>query len=88
MSQIDPARLRYAESKAQALAELINAEINLSQTKKYGFALLIFSFKGPEMTWISNADRRSDMTKALEELLDRWKTGRSNEFPGGVDARN
>lgn len=44
------------------------------QERKVGFGLVMFSFDGPELTWISNAER-SDMATALRELLARWDSG-------------
>lgn len=92
MKDIDPAKLRYLEAKAREIGKLIDDAINESITggqsnKKFGFALLLFSFDGSELTWISNAERE-DMTKALEELLSNWKRGKMTDFPGGIDARN
>jgi hypothetical protein len=31
---------------------------------------MIFSFDGPEFTWISNANR-ADMVRAMQEFIDR-----------------
>lgn len=90
--QIDPAKLRYLEAKAREIGKLIDSAINESVTggaseKRFGFALLLFSFDGSELTWLSNAER-ADMIKALEELLGNWRRGKMTDFPGGIDARN
>lgn len=85
--KIDPAKLRYIESRARAIAKLLDTQIHATTTEKYGFALLIFSFQGPELTYISNAER-ADMIQALRELLEKWETGNMSDFPGGIDARN
>lgn len=84
---IDPTKLRYLESRARALAEILDKQLHVATGRRYGFALLLFSFDGPELTWISNAER-GDMIKALRELLARWEVGDMTDFPGGVDARN
>jgi len=42
----------------------------MSGSNKWGFALMIFSFDGPEFTWISNA-QRADMVKAMQEFISR-----------------
>ena len=89
---VDPVKMRYLESKAREIATLLDAGINDSTkitggTPKYGFALLLFSFTGEELTWISNAER-ADMIRLIEELLERWKRGHMTDFPGGIDARN
>lgn len=92
MSDVDPEKLRYLESSARRIAKSLDGAINQSVTggevkKKYGFALLLFSFDGPELTWIANAER-ADMIRALKELLARWEVGDMTDFPGGIDARN
>ncbi len=89
---VDPAKMRYLEARARELAKRLDGALNQSMTggpaqKQYGFALLLFSFRGNELTWISNAERR-EMIQALEELLARWKRGDMTDFPGGIDARN
>ena len=38
--------------------------------EKCGFALMLFSFDGPEFTWISNA-QRADMVKTMQEFIRR-----------------
>lgn len=89
---IDPAKLRYLESRAREIARSLDGALNQSRKltgapKQYGFALLLFSFEGEELTWISNAER-DDMIRLLEELLERWRRGDMTDFPGGIDARN
>jgi hypothetical protein len=44
----------------------------------WGFALFIFSFDGPEFTWISNA-QRADMVKAMQEFIDRNPPDQTSE---------
>lgn len=89
MKPIDPAKMRFAEAKARKVANIIDAEVNGNLTKgdRYGFVALVFSFEGPELSYVSNA-QRPDMVKALEELLGRWKRREMSDFPGGIDARN
>jgi hypothetical protein len=84
---IRPAVLREMESDARSLAQLLDTGLNPDGERKAGFGLLIFSFEGSELTWISNAER-SDMIRMFEELLAKWKRGDMNDFPGGVDGRN
>jgi hypothetical protein len=55
--------------------------------ERYGFALLIFGFDTPELTYVSNAERE-DMRKMLRELLDRWERNDWSEYVGGIDAQN
>jgi hypothetical protein len=88
---VDPAKLRYLESRAREIARrldsALNPDIGTGAPKGYGFALLLFSFRGEELTWISNA-KREDMIRLMEEMLERWKRGDMTDFPGGIDARN
>ena len=92
MPDVDPAKMRFIEAKAREIGTLIDDAININVTgrsakKRFGFTLILFSFDGSELTYISNA-MRADMVKALDELLDNWKRGEMTDFPGGIDARN
>ncbi|HKS27785.1 MAG TPA: hypothetical protein VJS44_08195 [Pyrinomonadaceae bacterium] len=90
MKDVDPAKMRYLEARAREIAKRLDAALNQQVTgapKQYGFALLLFSFNGSELTWISNAERE-DMIRLMEEMLERWKKGDMTDFPGGIDARN
>lgn len=92
MSDIDPAKTRYLESRAREIAQRLDAALNQGHhvsgaPKQYGFGLLLFSFNGAELTWISNAER-ADMIRLFEELLARWRVGDMTDVPGGIDARN
>jgi len=93
MEKIDPKNLRQLEAKARSIGKIIDDAINPlnpatgSRGRKKGFALLLFSFEGPELTWLSNAER-DDMIRLLEELLSHFKVGKMTDFPGGMDASN
>lgn len=92
MKEVDPAKMRYLESRAREIAARLDAGINQQSEvtgapKQYGFALLLFSFRGAELTWISNAERE-DMIRLMKELLARWEDGDMTDYPGGIDARN
>lgn len=93
MKKINPANLRNLEAQARAIGKTVDSAINPPdpatgrKRRRNGFALLLFSFEGPELTWISNGEK-DDMVKVLEEMLSRFKTGRMTDFPGGVDASN
>lgn len=84
---IDPEKLRYLESRARAIAKSLDAQLHATTSNRYGFALLLFSFDGSELTWISNANRE-DMIEALEEILNKWKRGDMTDFPGGFTSQN
>jgi hypothetical protein len=68
--QIDGVRMRQ-------LAEMIKKEI-----PGLGFALITFEFieTTAPANYISNA-QREDMIKAIEEILDRWKKGKTFPTP-------
>lgn len=72
MRPIDPEFMRQLEHQARKLGDLINEALGNrpGQQKKVGFALMVFSFDGPEYTWLSNANR-GDMVKALQEFIRR-----------------
>lgn len=93
MREINAAILRGLEAKARSLGQTLDDAINSPNPatsnwdRKNGFALLLFSFDGPELTWLSNAERE-DMIRLLEEILLKMKVGQMNDFPGGIDANN
>ena len=75
---MDNEKLRKMEAMKRRIGGLIAGAIKDSPAgKDTGFCLLIFSFKGEEMTWISNAERNS-MILAIEEFLLAVKTGQAN----------
>lgn len=59
------------KSKLRQLAVFLDEVLNgTDRPKQIGFGLFIFSFKGPEFFWISNAER-ADMVKVLREWIKR-----------------
>lgn len=75
MRAIDLALLHRLEKQARKLANLIGYGIE----KGHGFVLMVFSFDGPEMTWISNANRE-DMIKVLDEFKAALINGAADEL--------
>lgn len=68
-SEIDPVVMHDLETKCRDIGSVIASVINTRELqKKYGFALMVFAFEGPEFTYISNAEREG-MIKALNEFL-------------------
>lgn len=66
---IRPEVMKRIEANARKLGHVIGGSINaLGQAKETGFALVIFSYEGSELTYVSSAERE-DMIKALTELL-------------------
>jgi len=93
MKELNAAVLRDLEAQARILGKTLDDTINPPnpatghRNRKKGFALLLFSFDGPELTWLSNAERK-DMIRLLEEILLKFKVGNMDDFPDGIDARN
>ena len=83
MRELDPELLRRLEAQARDIGHLIGAHLGGKVNGRWqtGFALLIFSFAGPEFTYISNADRQ-DMIRTLEELLGNLKKGPLDDIRG------
>jgi hypothetical protein len=71
--EMDAAKIRKMESDAREIGKLIGDAIE-QRGQKNGFALMIFSFDGPEFTYISNA-QRGDMIKTMKELIQRLECG-------------
>lgn len=73
MREMDGDKIRSMEACGREIAQLLqNAFDRFGQqsNEKWGFALMIFSFNGPEFTWISNA-QRADMIKTMQEFINR-----------------
>ena len=79
MRDIDPKRLHDIEEQARSLAHVLDEVLQKRLGRRTGFALLMFDFEGPELTWISNA-QREDMLKALRELVARFEAGTADEL--------
>src|SRR5215831_13955203 len=69
MKKIDiQQELHRLEESARLMGRTIGQVLEeIEPKKKRGFALMIFSFDGDEMTWISNVERE-DMIKLLDEF--------------------
>ena len=76
MRPVNGTSMRFLEAAARQLAALIDAATNRAG-KRYGFTLFLFSFEGPELAYISNAQRK-DMIKAVEEWLQRQRSGEAD----------
>lgn len=62
---------RKIEHTCREIGDAIGRAIEKSGRKgKWGFSLLLFSFQGEEMTYISNANR-ADMVKAMQEFINK-----------------
>ena len=73
MREIDPERMRMMEACGREIAAALGRateKFNTQGGDKWGFALMLFSFNGPEFSWISNA-QRADMVKAMQEFITR-----------------
>ena len=82
MKKIDMQQeLHRLEESARLMGRTIGQVLEEIEPKKkrgFGFALMIFSFDGDEMTWISNVERE-DMIK----LLDEFKANLINQSHSG-----
>lgn len=68
---IDSEFMRNIEHLCREMGRDIDRTLNPNgHPKKIGFALLIFGFEGPEMTYVSNA-QRGDMVKCMQEFITR-----------------
>jgi hypothetical protein len=73
MREMDGNKIRSMEAAAREIAKSLGRAFESfhdGDDEKWGFALMIFSFDGPEFTWISNA-QRADMVKAMQEFISR-----------------
>jgi len=71
--EMDGERLRAMEACGRDIAAALGRafeRFGQKNDEKWGFALMIFSFDGPEFTWISNA-QRADMVKTMQEFISR-----------------
>lgn len=80
MRNLDPDLLRrmeaYGRETARAL-ETVMKRFGMQSGEKWGFALFVFSFDGPEFTWISNAERK-EMLDALRDFIRKAESGEAN----------
>ena len=73
MREMDGDKIRSMEAAGRDIAKALQRAFDGFQQgtkEKWGFALMIFSFDGPEFTWISNA-QRADMVKTMQEFISR-----------------
>jgi hypothetical protein len=80
---VDGKEMRRMEREGQKIARVLDEALNPipwhTGNKKNGFCLFLFSFEGPEMTYVSNA-QRPGIIKLLEETLARWKKGEPDQL--------
>lgn len=74
MREMDGNKIREMEFAGREIAKTLERAFRSFQahsgTERWGFALMIFSFDGPEFTWISNAERAT-MVKTMQEFIQR-----------------
>lgn len=81
MREMDPAKIRAMEAAGRDIAKSLEyafTKFHSSTDEKWGFALMIFSFDGPEFSWISNA-QRADMVKTMQEFINRNPPDQTSE---------
>jgi len=79
MRKLDPKVLHGLEDEARKLGRVLDDVLNPQKPRTTGFALLLFSFDGPELTWLSNA-AREDMLSALQEFMQKAQAGALDEL--------
>ena len=80
--EVDAKTLHELEAAARRLAAHLDKELNgaeLGTARRRGFMLFAFSFGGPEMTYISNCDRK-DAIEAIKEWLARCEAGTADDL--------
>ena len=73
MKDVDPFIMNALEHQAREIGQIISEVIDAidpGKRKQYGFALMLFSFDGPEFTYVSNAERTT-MIKTMKEFIER-----------------
>jgi hypothetical protein len=83
LGPIDPELMRRMEAMRREVGYEIGSIIDHACGGHRGFVLFVFSFKGPEFTYISNANRQ-DMIKMCEEFVRKMR----NEAPTTSEERN
>lgn len=81
MREMDPDKIRSMEHAGRDLAKVLERVLKEYFAKggeRWGFALMFFSFDGPEFTWISNA-QRADMVKTMQEFISRNPPDQTSE---------
>ena len=78
MRDLNPEKLRRMEATCREIGHMIGGAIDSIGDEHHGFALMVFSFDGPEFTWISNA-QRDDMIRALEEFIAKYRSGEATQ---------
>lgn len=81
MREMDPQKIRQMEAAGRDIAKALEVafrRFGATNDEKWGFGLFIFSFEGPEFTWISNADRAS-MVKTMQEFINRNPPDQTSE---------
>lgn len=70
-------KMRSMEASARDLGRTLGEAVK-QKGERIGFALMLFSFDGPEFTWISNA-QRDDMIKALRGFIAKYESGEATQ---------
>jgi hypothetical protein len=72
LGPIDPELMRRMEAVIREVGHELGRVIDAGVGGHRGFALFVFSFEGPEFTYISNA-RREGMIKMCEEFIRKMR---------------
>lgn len=66
------------EARCREIGNLLNKVFEKHGDGSVGFCFMVFSFEGPEFTYISNAERES-MIKMLEEVAAKMRKGEASQ---------
>lgn len=92
-TDVDMRKMRSMEQLARSCADKLDGTLNAAQSitgakseqgKTYAFALIVTRFDGPELTYVSNAER-AEMTQMLRELLEHWERGSYDDFHSAAE---
>lgn len=78
MKSVNGDDMRRMEAMARDIGDKLGNACKLIGPDK-GFCLMLFSFEGPEFTYISNA-QRPDMLKMLDEFISRNRRGEADQM--------
>ena len=74
----DQSNFEILNKEIQEVLKQLGRGIGQQLPKNWGFTLMLFSYKGPELFYISNANRE-DMIKTMHEFIDKLKEDSSSK---------
>jgi hypothetical protein len=71
--------LLYLEELTRLIALEIGLRFTRDKQRQAGFCLIMFSMTGPELTYVSNAERE-DMITTLKEFIANHEAGIEDDY--------